>query len=94
MKVQVEFFGLARLTVGQKETSLDLPDGATFREVVRRLAARYPDLVGNVIRSDRESLQHPNVFNLNAQRMIRADQMDEHPNDGDRILLMSMSAGG
>ncbi len=94
MKVQVEFFGLSRLTVGKKGTSLDLPDGATFRDVARTLAKMYPGLVGNVIRPDGESLQHPNIFNVNARRMIRADQMDESPKDGDRIILMSMSAGG
>lgn len=94
MRVQIEFFGLARIVTGQKEVTLDLEEGATFRDIARKLAARYPDLVGNVIKSDGESLQHPNIFNLNAKRMIRADQMDERPNDGDRIILMSMSAGG
>ena len=94
MRVNLEFFGLSRLAVGKKEISLDLEEGATFRDVVRKLAAMYPNLIGDVIKPDGESLQHPNIFNLNAKRMIRADQMDERPNDGDRIILMSMSAGG
>lgn len=94
MRITLEFFGLSRLVVGKKDISLDLEEGATFRDIVRKLAAMYPELVGNVIQPDGASLQHPNAFNLNAKRMIRADQMDEHPNDGDRIILMSMSAGG
>mgnify|MGYP001070766733 CR=1 FL=1 len=94
MRVNLEFFGLSRLVVGKKEIALDLEENATFRDVVRKLAAMYPDLIGNVIRPDGESLQHPNIFNRNAKQMIRADQMDERPSDGDRIILMSMSAGG
>jgi molybdopterin converting factor small subunit len=94
MHVQIEFFGLSRLVTGVKEIALDLEDGATFRDVARRLGETYPALIGDVIRSDDGSLQHPNVLNVNARRMIRADKMDESPRDGDRIILMSMSAGG
>jgi hypothetical protein len=39
-------------------------------------------------------LEEPNIFNLNAKQMIKADQMGNAPSDGDRIILMSMSAGG
>lgn len=94
MRVQIEFFGLSRLVVGQKEVALDLEENVTFRDIVRKLAAMYPGLVGNVIRPDGESLQHPNILNVNAKRMIKANQMDESPQDGDRIIVMSMSAGG
>jgi hypothetical protein len=51
-------------------------------------------MVGQVIRSDQATLQEPNIFNLNARRMIQAKQMDEPLQESDRIILMSMSAGG
>jgi len=47
-----------------------------------------------VIQPDGETLQTPNILNLNARRMIQASQMDDSPSDGDRIILMSISAGG
>lgn len=94
MRVQIEFFGLSRLAVGQKEVALDLEENVTFRDIVRKLAAMYPGLIGNVIQPDGESLQHPNILNLNAKRMIKANPMDESPQGGDRIIVMSMSAGG
>jgi molybdopterin converting factor small subunit len=94
MKIQVEFLGLSRLVTGIKETSLDLEEGATFRDIVRMLGTTYPALIGNVIQPSRETLQEPNIFNLNARRMIQANQMDRGPSDGDRVILMSMSAGG
>lgn len=94
MRVHVELFGLARLAAGVKELVLDLEDGTTFRDVVRLLAKRYPAMSVDVIMPDGETLHPPNIFNLNAKRMIQSSQMDESPTDGDRIILMSVSAGG
>ncbi len=92
--VQVELFGLPRLIAGKKEMTLRLEQDATFRDVVRVLARRYPDMIGDVIQADGETLQAPNILNLDGRRMIQARQMDESLSDGDRIILMSMSAGG
>ena len=94
MRIHVEFLGLSRLAAGVKEIALDIEDGAAFRDIVRTLATRYPKMIGNVIQPDGETLQTPNIFNLNARRMIQANQMDDSPSDGDRIILMSISAGG
>jgi len=90
----VELLGLSRLAVGAKKITLDLEEGTTFRDIVRLLGTRYPAMIGNVIQPDGETLQRPNIFNLNVKRMIRASQMDDSPSDGDRIILMSISAGG
>jgi molybdopterin converting factor small subunit len=94
MRIQMEFLGLSRLAAGVKEIALDLGEGTTFRDIVRMLATRYPAMIGNVIQPDGETLQLPNILNLNAKRMIQANQMDDGPSDGDRIILMSISAGG
>jgi len=94
MRVQLELLGLSRLAARVKEITLDLEEGATFRDIVRLLGTRYPAMIGNVIQPDGETLQSPNIFNLNTRRMIQTSQMDDSPSDGDRIILMSISAGG
>ena len=94
MRIHVELLGLSRFAAGVKEITLDLEEGTTFRDIVRMLGTRYPEMIGNVIQPDGETLQTPNIFNLNAKRMIQASQMDDSPSDGDRIILMSISAGG
>ena len=94
MRIHLELLGLSRLAAGTKEITLDLEEGTSFREIVRELASRYPAMVGNVIQPDMETLHPPNIFNQNARRLIQASQMDDSPNDGDRIILMSISAGG
>ena len=94
MRVHVEFLGLARLAAGVKGVALDLEDGTMFRDIVRILGTKYPAMIGNVIQPDGETLQRPNILNLNARRMIQPDEMNDHPIDGDRVILMSISAGG
>ena len=94
MLVRVEMLGLSRLVTGQREVSLELDQEATYRDIVRALSEQYPSLIGNVIQSDKQNLQAPNIFNLNARQMIQSKQMDNRLNEGDRIILMSMSAGG
>ena len=94
MRVQLEFFGLSRLATGMKELSLELEEGTTFRDLVRMLGTEYPKMSENVINPDGETLHPPNIFNVNAKQMIKPDQMDQCPDDGDRIILMSVSAGG
>ena len=94
MRIHLELFGLSRIAAGTKELALELEENTTFRDIVRLLSTEYPDMIGNVIKPDGETLHPPNIFNLNAKRMIRPNQMDEGPGDGDRIVLMSISAGG
>ncbi len=43
--------------------------------------------------TDYTSLQSSNMLNLNG-RHGQSDQMDESPSDGDRLILMSILAGG
>jgi molybdopterin converting factor small subunit len=94
MRVQVELFGLPRIIAGEKTVTLSLQDDATFRDVVRALGKRFPELMGDVIKPEGEALQSPNILNLNGRRMIQPHQMEESVSDGDKLVLMSMSAGG
>jgi molybdopterin converting factor small subunit len=51
-------------------------------------------MIGDVIQADGETMQSPNILNVNGQRMIHAHQLDENISDGDTLVLMSVSAGG
>lgn len=94
MQVSMEFMGIARIASGVKQTTLELEEGVTFRQIVRLLGQRYPELLGEVIQADGETLQASNMLNLNGRRMIQPAQMDDVPSDGDRLILMSILAGG
>ena len=94
MNVSVEFSGIARVVTRVRKISLNLNEETTFRELVRMLGNKYPAMIGEVIKSDGETLYPSNMLNLNGKNMIRPAQMDDCPQDGDRVILMSVLAGG
>jgi hypothetical protein len=94
MDVTVEFAGLARVLTRKPRVSLTLEDGTSFREVLQRLGTMHPELVGEVIDPSFTALKSSNMLNLNGKRMIQPTQMDQCPAHGDRLILMSILAGG
>lgn len=94
MRITVEFAGLARVLTRQSRVDLDLDEGTTFQKVLETLGQQYPELVGDVLHPSLTSLKASNMLNLNGKRMVQPAQMDQSPEDGDRLILMSILAGG
>jgi molybdopterin converting factor small subunit len=94
MKVTVEFTGLARDIAGEKTIQLELPERATYREVVRLLAERHPGLVNILISPDRETFLSSNMFVINGDMANPAMVPDESPQEGDHLILVSLVTGG
>ncbi len=94
MKITVEFAGLARVLTRQSQIHLDVSEGMTFRDILFRLAEMFPQLAGDVIDPTLGTLRSSNMLNLNGKRMIQPSEMDASPQEGDRLILMSILAGG
>ena len=94
MRVYIELLGISRLVAGEKEVIFNLPESATCRDIVRLLKGKYPGMIGDVLRHDSDALQAPNIFALDGKGIIHECHMDELLQNGDRITLMSVSAGG
>ncbi len=94
MEITVEFAGLARVITRQSRFTLELENSATFRDILQRLGEMHPELVGEVIHPSFEALKSSNMLNLNGKRMIQPSQIDQSPEEGDRVILMSILAGG
>ncbi|HMN62731.1 MAG TPA: MoaD/ThiS family protein [Anaerolinea sp.] len=94
MTISVEFTGAARAVVGQKTIQVKLDDHTTYRDVVRRLAATYPALIGLLIDTDGETFLSGNMFVINGDLSTPAMVLDEHPHPGDHLILMSLVTGG
>lgn len=45
MKVEVKYYAWIREEIGEKET-LEFDEGATVREIVKKLREKHPDLAG------------------------------------------------
>lgn len=94
MQVKVEFSGISRVLTGDKELTLDVEKGADIEDVVRALGRRYPQLLGQVIEKDGKSLIPTNIFSVNGEKIIHESDVNYQPDEGDRLILLSLLSGG
>ncbi len=94
IQVLVEFTGISRVLTGKTEYQLPLVDGAAMIDVVRAIGCKFPPLVGEVIEKDGETLIPTNLFSINGKNILNEKQLHYQPKDGDRLILLSLLAGG
>ncbi len=94
IQVLVEFTGISRVLTGKMEFQLSLADDAILVDVVRVIGRKFPSLVGEVIEKDGETLIPTNLFSINGKQILNEKQMHYQPIDGDRLILLSLLAGG
>jgi len=94
IQVKVEFTGVSRVLTGEPEIYLSLDEGASVAHVIRQIGERYPQLIGQVIEKDGASLFPTNVFSVNGQNILHESDISYQPKDGDKLILLSLLAGG
>ncbi len=87
MPVNVEMFGIPRARAGVTTTTAA---GRCLGDVLADLATRFPELAATCI--DGRRLRPGFTANLDGQRFIT--DPDTRLKDGDRLLLLSLDAGG
>lgn len=93
-QVVIEFTGISRMLTGQSEMAFKIRQGTTFSEIVKLLGQKFPSLVGQIIDKDGNLFIASNLFSLNGQQIIQESEMDGSPREGDRLILISLLAGG
>lgn len=92
MKLTIGFYcGLARRLSKETSVEIEVNDGATLRDVGAALARKFPAFLGQLIVPETHDLVEPHFFHVNGRR---ATSMDMPVQEGDRILLMTVTAGG
>ncbi len=94
LQVLIEFTGVSRMLTGVSELSLNIKPGTAFAEIVSLLGQKYPSLLGQIIDKNGRDFIATNLFSLNGQRIIQEGEMDGTPANGDRLVLISLLAGG
>jgi hypothetical protein len=87
----VELLGPARLHAGLKQLSIDISAPTPVLAFLEALAGACPPLVGPVLDPHRGGLVDGHVLNRNGRNFLKAGDLVQ---PGDRLLLMSSSAGG
>ena len=94
IKVKIEFSSISRVLTGRKEIVLDLNKGADIGDVVSALGKSFPQLLGEIIEKDGKSLIPTNIFSVNGQKIIHESDTQFQPDEGDRLILLSLLSGG
>jgi len=92
MKLTVEFLGVSRRLAQTPECQTEVPDRATFRDVLREIATRFPALQGAVIDPTTHALLPEFMLNIGGRQAVT--DLDAPAQDGQRLLLMFLEAGG
>jgi molybdopterin converting factor small subunit len=87
MQVLVELFGIPRARAGTAHT---YAAGSDLGDVLADLASRFPLLAETCI--DGRSLRPGYIVNVGAERFVTSPETPLH--EGDRVLLLSLDAGG
>ena len=92
--INVEFSAISRVLTGRSDFSLTLKKSASIADVVAALGKKFPQLLGQIIEKDGKALIPTNVFSVNGQRIIHESDTAFQPNDGDKLILLSLLSGG
>jgi molybdopterin converting factor small subunit len=95
MKITVEFLSLPNIVkkVGSKSLVLDF-SGTTVNELVREVAGKYGSDVQKFLLDETGNLDMSLALMLNKQEWVRHNQMNRPLQDGDRVTIMMLAAGG
>lgn len=94
MKVTIELNGMPRDLTGSELVELEIPDGASYRDVVGSLGRRHPLLIGILIAPQGDEFLSSNMFVRDGDMAQPAMLMDEQPRDGEHLAIISPITGG
>jgi molybdopterin converting factor small subunit len=95
MKITVDFLSLPNIVkkVGSKSVVLDFK-GTTVKELVCEVTEKYGSDVKKFLLDETGNLDMTLALMINKQEWIRHNQMERLMQDGDRVTIMMLVAGG
>jgi hypothetical protein len=94
VKITIEFTGITKSITQAGAVEFVVPQGFSYRDLVKMLAAKYPAMIGLIIDSDGETFLSSNMFVINGNLEFPAMILDQSPSEGEHISLMSVITGG
>jgi molybdopterin converting factor small subunit len=93
MKIKVSFLGLLRDKVGRPSLEVELPEGATFRDLLEHLAPLVEDKLADWA-WDRETRRFAPRIMVSRSKVVGGYEDDTVLSDGEEILVFPPLAGG
>lgn len=92
--MEVHFYATLRSIVGQKTVEIDLPAGATVREMIAEVVSRYPDLRRQLLDENGELYDHMHVFINGRDAPYLEEGMDTQISPEDTVNMFPPVGGG
>jgi len=95
MKITVEFLSLPNVVkmVGGKIIAFNMA-GTTVEDLIRELGAKYGNGVRQFLFDETGQLDMSFAVAINKEELIHRDQLNRTLQDGDRVSIMMLVAGG
>lgn len=92
--MQVHFFATLRQIVGQKTVDIDLPEGATIRQLVDEILRSYPLLRKELVSENGQLYGHVHVFVNGRDAPFLDDALETVLKPDDKITVFPAVGGG
>jgi molybdopterin synthase sulfur carrier subunit len=92
--MQVNFYATLRPIVGGRTVEVELPAGATVRDLVAALVERWPPLRAQLLDQHGELYRHVHVFVNGRDAPMRPGGVDAPLAPGDTVDVFPAVAGG
>jgi len=94
LKVRIEFSGIAKSLAGKDSMDLPITPETTYRGIIRQLAGMFPEMVNLLISPSGDEFLSSVMFVIDGDLANPVMLIDQKPQDGECIHLMSVITGG
>jgi len=90
----VHFYATLRQVIGQKSVELDMPDGATVRDLVQEMLTRFPALKRELFDEEGNMFAHVHIFVNGRDAPFLEHALDTEVKSEDAIGVFPAVGGG
>jgi MoaD family protein len=95
LNTHISYYGLFRSKIGKTEDDIDIEEGSTVLDLLRKLSTMYGKSLEKLISEESGSTLDPSlVITVNGSILDRSRDLNRKIKKGDKISLMSIVSGG
>jgi MoaD family protein len=95
MNIEIQYLGLVKTYTKKSQEEINLPKGATLKEVLNKMAENYgKEFTKDIYEVDQRDVKTMFTVMVNGVVMGQLNGVDTVLKEGDKIILMPLMTGG